>query len=107
MNMKDGTLICIGKGNEDRNYSAPHGAGRIYSRKQAKENISLSEYAESMKGIFTTCINEGTLDEAPQSYKPIDEIMKTIGDTVEIIKVIKPIYNFKASGDDNDWRKNK
>ena len=107
MNMKDGTLICIGKGNEARNYSAPHGAGRIYSRKQAKENISLSKYAESMKGIFTTCINEGTLDEAPQSYKPIDEIMKTIGDTVEIIKVIKPIYNFKASGDDNDWRKNK
>jgi RNA-splicing ligase RtcB len=97
MNMRDGSLICIGKGNKDWNCSAPHGAGRIYSRRQAKENISLEEFQESMDGIYTTSVSQATIDESPMAYKPMDEIIENIKDTVEIIKVIKPIYNFKAS----------
>lgn len=96
MNMRDGSLICIGKGNPDWNYSAPHGAGRILSRSKAKDTISMAEYQESMKGIYTTSVNRGTIDESPMAYKPIEEIMKNIEDTVEIVDVIKPVYNFKA-----------
>ena len=96
MNMRDGSLLCKGKGNKDWNYSAPHGAGRLLSRGQAKETISLQEYQESMKDIYTTSVNEHTLDEAPMAYKPMEEIVGQIGDTVEIIDIIKPIYNFKA-----------
>ena len=96
MNMRDGSLICIGKGNPDWNYSAPHGAGRILSRSKAKDTISMTEYQESMKGIYTTSVNRGTIDESPMAYKPIEEIMKNIEDTVEIVDVIKPVYNFKA-----------
>lgn len=96
MNMRDGSLICVGKGNEDWNYSAPHGAGRILSRSKAKDTISMTEYQESMKGIYTTSVNMGTIDESPMAYKPIEEIMKNIEDTVEIVDVIKPVYNFKA-----------
>lgn len=96
MNMRDGSLICIGKGNPDWNYSAPHGAGRILSRSKAKDTISMTEYQESMKGIYTTSVNRGTIDESPMVYKPIEEIMKNIEDTVEIVDVIKPVYNFKA-----------
>lgn len=96
MNMRDGSLICVGKGNEDWNYSAPHGAGRILSRSKAKDTISMAEYQESMKGIYTTSVNMGTIDESPMAYKPIEEIMKNIEDTVEIVDVIKPVYNFKA-----------
>lgn len=96
MNMRDGSLICIGKGNPDWNYSAPHGAGRILSRSKAKDTISMAEYQESMKGIYTTSVNRGTIDESPMVYKPIEEIMKNIEDTVEIVDVIKPVYNFKA-----------
>jgi RNA-splicing ligase RtcB len=96
MNMRDGSLICIGKGNPDWNYSAPHGAGRLMSRSVAKESISISEYKESMSGIYSTCINTSTIDESPMAYKPMDEIIKNIQDTVEIIDIIKPIYNFKA-----------
>ena len=97
MNMRDGCIIGIGKGNNDWNQSAPHGAGRIISRMKAKEIFNLDEYKESMNGIYTTSVNEGTIDEAPFAYKPTQEIIDCIGDTVEIIKLIKPIYNFKAS----------
>ena len=97
MNMRDGSLICKGKGNPDWNYSAPHGAGRIMSRSKAKELVSLDEYKKSMEGIFTTSVDEGTIDEAPIVYKPIEEIIRCIEPTVEILDVIKPIYNFKAS----------
>ena len=97
MNMRDGCIIGIGKGNEDWNCSAPHGAGRIMSRAKAKENIKLEDFENSMKGIYTTSVNEETIDESPFAYKPMQEIIDCIGDTVEIEKIIKPIYNFKAS----------
>lgn len=96
MNMRDGSLICIGKGNPDWNYSAPHGAGRIMSRSQAKEGVDFNEFKESMAGIYSTSVVESTIDEAPMVYKPMQEIMKNIEDTVDIVDVIKPIYNFKA-----------
>lgn len=96
INMRDGSIIAIGKGNEDWNNSAPHGAGRIMSRKKAKEMIKLEEFQESMKDVYTTSVVEETIDEAPFAYKPIQEIIDNIQDTVEIIKIIKPIYNFKA-----------
>lgn len=99
MNMRDGSLICVGKGNSDWNFSAPHGAGRIMSRGEAKRSISLDDYTASMDGIYTTCVNQGTLDESPMAYKPMEEIISNIGDTVEIVDVIKPIYNFKAGGE--------
>jgi len=97
INMRDGSLICIGKGNKDWNYSAPHGAGRLMSRRQAKESITLDEFKKSMKGIYSTTVNKSTLDECALAYKPIDEIMNNIQDTVEIIDIIRPVYNFKAS----------
>lgn len=97
MNMRDGCIIGIGKGNDDWNKSAPHGAGRIMSRMKAKETFDLDEYKESMKDIYTTSVNEDTIDEAPFVYKPMQEIIDNISDTVDIIKIIKPIYNFKAS----------
>lgn len=96
MNMRDGSLICIGKGNPDWNYSAPHGAGRILSRGKAKELIQMNDFKETMNGIYSTSIQESTIDEAPMVYKPIKEIMNNIQDTVDIVDVIKPIYNFKA-----------
>lgn len=97
INMRDGALICKGKGNEDWNNSVCHGAGRVLSRGKARETIDLQDYKDSMNGIYSTCINEGTLDESPFAYKGIYDIVDNIGDTVEIIKTIKPIYNFKAS----------
>lgn len=100
MNMRDGSLICVGKGNADWNYSAPHGAGRVLSRSKAKDTVSMTEYKESMKGIYTTSVNRGTIDESPMAYKPIEEIMENIKDTVEIVDVIKPVYNFKAGSED-------
>lgn len=96
INMRDGSLICIGKGNDDWNCSAPHGAGRLFSRSQAKQNFTVSEYKKQMSGIYSTTINQSTLDECPMAYKSMDDIVKNIGDTVEITEVIKPIYNFKA-----------
>lgn len=96
MNMRDGSLICIGKGNKDWLCSAPHGAGRIMSRIKAKESLNLEDFKSSMNGIYTTSVCEETIDEAPMVYKPIEQIMTDIKDTVDIIKVIKPIYNFKA-----------
>lgn len=98
MNMRDGSLICIGKGNPDWNYSAPHGAGRLMSRGKAKKSISMKEFTESMNSIYTTSICESTLDEAPQAYKPMSMIVKAIEPTAIIEKVIRPIYNFKAKG---------
>lgn len=96
MNMRDGSLICIGKGNSDWNCSAPHGAGRLMSRAKAKESISMSEFKDSMKGVYSTSVCISTIDEAPQAYKPMEEIIENIKDTVDIIDIIKPIYNFKA-----------
>ena len=106
INMRDGSLICIGKGNEDWNYSAPHGAGRLYSRTQAKKNFTVEEYKKSMNGIFTTSVNDETLDECPMAYKTMDDIVDNISQTAEILKIIKPIYNFKA-GEYFDGYKNK
>lgn len=97
INMRDGSLICRGKGNSNWNYSAPHGAGRIMSRSKAKEILSLKEYRDSMKGIYSTSINFDTIDEAPMAYKPMEEIINNIKDTVEILDIIKPVYNFKAN----------
>lgn len=97
INMRDGCIIGVGKGNDDWNQSAPHGAGRIMSRSKAKETVSLEEFNQSMEGIYTTSVNASTLDESPMVYKPMDEIVANIEDTVEILKIIKPIYNFKAA----------
>lgn len=97
MNMKDGCIIGIGKGNEDWNCSAPHGAGRIMSRMAAKETLNLDDFKDSMKGIYTTSVCEDTIDESPMVYKSMDEIIENIKDTVEIERIIRPIYNFKAS----------
>ena len=97
INMRDGSLLCKGKGNPDWNYSAPHGAGRLMSRSQAKEKITLTDFKKSMEGIYSTTVNKSTLDESAFAYKPMDEIITNIGDTVEILKIMKSIYNFKAS----------
>lgn len=97
INMRDGSLICIGKGNENWNYSAPHGAGRLMSRSRAKEIISLDEFEKSMEGIYSTTVDWSTLDECALAYKPIDEIVNNIQDTVDITDVIKPVYNYKAA----------
>ncbi|MEG2634688.1 MAG: RtcB family protein, partial [Oscillospiraceae bacterium] len=96
INMRDGSLICIGKGNEEWNCSAPHGAGRLYSRKTAKETFTVEEFEKSMEGIYSTSVCESTLDESPMAYKSMDDIIANISPTAEIVKIIKPIYNFKA-----------
>jgi RNA-splicing ligase RtcB len=96
INMRDGSILAVGKGNAEWNYSAPHGAGRLMSRHKAKEQLSLQDYKMAMEGIYTTSVNEATLDEAPMAYKSMDEIMSNIHDTVEVLKIIKPTYNFKA-----------
>lgn len=95
--MRDGIILGKGKGNPEWNYSAPHGADRILSRGQAKQKISLDEFEDSMKGIFTTCVGQSTLDEAPQAYKPIKDILAYIDETIKVLEVIKPIYNFKSN----------
>lgn len=97
LNMRDGMLLCEGKGNEDWNNSAPHGAGRLYGRKEAKEKLDMKEFEESMKGVYTTSVSEATLDEAPLAYKDAEEIKRHIEPTVKIIKLLKPIYNFKSN----------
>ena len=99
INMRDGSLLCVGKGNEDWNCSAPHGAGRIMSRSKARESISMESFRESMTGIYTTSVCESTIDESPMAYKPMDEIINNIKDTVDILDVLKPVYNFKAGED--------
>jgi len=97
INMRDGSLVCIGRGNDDWNQSAPHGAGRLMSRMAAKQALSMDEYATEMQGIFTTCVDRKTLDEAPMAYKPMAEIVAHIAPTADIVEQVKPLYNFKAS----------
>ena len=97
INMRDGSVLAIGKGNPDWNYSAPHGAGRIMSRTAAKQNLDLDEYRREMEGVYTTSVNEATLDEAPMAYKSLSDIIDVIRESVEVIEVLKPIYNFKAN----------
>lgn len=97
MNMRDGSLICLGKGNLDWNFSAPHGAGRLMSRSKAKEQINMDDFRKSMEGIYSTSVDQSTIDESPFAYKPMEEIMENIQDTATILSVVKPEYNFKAS----------
>ena len=105
INMRDGSVIAVGKGNPEWNYSAPHGAGRIMSRGKAKETLSLEEYRASMEGIYTTSVNESTIDEAPMVYKSLDDILDVINEAVGIVDIIKPVYNFKAGEDEKPWEK--
>ncbi len=97
LNMRDGVIVGRGKGNDEWNNSAPHGAGRTMSRTKAKEGISMADFRETMKNVWSSCINKDTLDESPFAYKPAEEILNSIGETIEIIDVIKPVYNFKAA----------
>ena len=97
INMRDGSVLATGKGNPEWNYSAPHGAGRLMSRSKAKNTLSMEEYQAEMKGIYTTSVNEKTLDEAPMAYKSLEDILDVIRETVDVIDIMKPIYNFKAS----------
>ena len=97
INMRDGSVLAVGKGNLEWNFSAPHGAGRVMSRAGARKALSMEEYKKQMEGIYTTSVNEDTLDEAPMAYKSLEDIIGVIGESVEIIEVLKPIYNFKAS----------
>ena len=95
--MRDGSVLAVGKGNPEWNYSAPHGAGRIMSRTKAKNTLTLEEYQKTMAGVYTTSVCESTLDEAPMAYKSLGDIIDVIRETVDVIDVMKPIYNFKAS----------
>ncbi|MCD8369902.1 MAG: RtcB family protein [Clostridiales bacterium] len=97
INMKDGSILATGRGNVEWNYSAPHGAGRLMSRRKAKETLSMEDYRHLMEGVYTTSVNESTLDEAPMAYKSLDDIIDVIRESVDVIDVLKPIYNFKAS----------
>ncbi len=97
INMRDGSILAIGRGNPEWNYSAPHGAGRVMSRRSAKESLSIAEYQEAMKGIYTTSVSENTIDEAPMAYKPLEAIIDVIAETVDVVSVMKPVYNFKAA----------
>ena len=97
INMRDGSLICVGTGNEDWNCSAPHGAGRLMSRRAALNTLSMEEFQNEMKGIYTTCVVPDTLDESPMAYKSIEEIVSQVGPTAIIVERIRPVYNFKAS----------
>lgn len=97
INMRDGSILAVGKGNDDWNYSAPHGAGRVLSRTKAMKTLSMDDFHKTMKGIWTTSVSEETLDEAPMAYKPMNEILEKVGETVAIASFIKPVYNFKAS----------
>lgn len=97
INMRDGSVLAVGKGNADWNDSAPHGAGRLMSRTRAKNTLNMEEYQHAMKGIYTTSVNEATLDEAPMAYKSLEDIIDVIKESVEVIEVMRPVYNFKAS----------
>ena len=100
INMRDGSLVCIGKGNDDWNRSAPHGAGRLMSRAQAKESFTVSEFKKQMDGIYTTSVSKATLDECPMAYKGMADILENIGPTADVESIIKPVYNFKAGDED-------
>lgn len=105
INMRDGSVLAIGKGNPEWNFSAPHGAGRIMSRSKAKDSLNMDEYRNAMAGIYTTSVNEETIDESPMAYKSLEDIIDVIRDSVDIIDVMKPVFNFKASGDELPWKK--
>lgn len=107
INMRDGSVLAKGKGIAEWNYSAPHGAGRLMSRTKAKASLDMEAYKAAMEGIYTTSVNEDTLDEAPMAYKPMEEIIDVIRESVDIIDIMKPVYNFKASGDEAPWKKKK
>lgn len=107
INMRDGVVLATGKGNPEWNYSAPHGAGRLMSRSKAKENLDMAAYVEAMKGIYTTSVNEQTIDEAPMAYKSLEDIIDVIKESVDVIDIMKPVYNFKASDDNVPWKKRK
>ncbi len=104
INMRDGSVLAIGRGNPEWNDSAPHGAGRLMSRSAARETLDMEAFKASMEGIYTTSVSESTLDEAPMAYKPLEEIIGVIRESVDVIEVMKPIYNFKASGDEKPWK---
>ena len=97
INMRDGSVLAVGKGNPEWNFSAPHGAGRIMSRTAARANLDMEEYRREMAGVYTTSVNEATIDEAPMAYKSLEDIIGVISESVDIIEVLKPIYNFKAN----------
>ena len=105
LNMRDGSVLAVGKGNPEWNYSAPHGAGRIMSRTQARSSISMDTYKSAMEGIYTTSVSESTIDEAPMAYKSVEDIIDVIRDSVDIIEIMKPVYNFKAADDEAPWKK--
>ena len=105
INMRDGSVLAMGRGNAEWNFSAPHGAGRVMSRKTAYATLSLEEYAAAMEGIYTTSVNEKTLDEAPMAYKRMEDIIGVIRESVDVIEVIRPVYNYKASDDALPWVK--
>lgn len=105
INMRDGSILALGKGNPEWNYSAPHGAGRVMSRSKARETVRMEDFKASMAGIYSTTVNEKTLDESPMAYKSLSDIIDVIHDSVEVLDVIKPVYNFKAPGDDLPWKK--
>ena len=105
INMRDGAVLAVGRGNPEWNYSAPHGAGRILSRTKAKETLDMEAYKAAMAGIYTTSVNEQTIDEAPMAYKSLDDIIDVIRDSVDILDIIKPVYNFKAAEEDLPWKK--
>ena len=97
INMRDGALICVGKGNPEWNCSAPHGAGRLLSRKAAQDTLTVAEFQRQMAGVYTTCVSEGTLDESPMAYKGLEAILSQIGPTAEVVRRVKPVYNYKAN----------
>lgn len=105
INMRDGSVLAVGKGNPEWNYSAPHGAGRIMSRTKAKQVLDMDEYRKTMEGIYTTSINANTLDEAPMAYKSLEDIIDVICESVDVMDIMKPVYNFKADDDERPWKK--
>jgi RNA-splicing ligase RtcB len=107
INMRDGSIVCEGLGNPDWNYSAPHGAGRLMSRRKAFKLLKLDDYKKEMEGIYSTSVNERTIDESPMAYKTMDTIIAHIGQTAKILNIIKPVYNFKAAEDQEPWKKKK
>lgn len=107
INMRDGSILALGKGNAEWNYSAPHGAGRIMSRAQARASLDIKDYEASMQGIYTTSVNKKTIDEAPMAYKSLEDILDVVRESVEVIDIMKPVYNFKASDEQPTWKKQK
>ena len=105
INMRDGSVLAVGKGNPEWNFSAPHGAGRIMSRTKAKETLDLAEYKKAMEGVYTTSVSAATLDEAPMAYKSLDDIIDVIRESVDVVDVMKPVYNFKADAEEAPWAK--